>query len=100
MKFDTKGVGGGLCHRVPTHWCANYKLRVECGRIDHFVRGLKPEIREQVVVDLFNKGGRWEDFERLDTYAVVLSNPTSKRCERSHLSLVVLSARTRHMARP
>jgi hypothetical protein len=32
-------------------------------KIDRFVRGLKPKVCERVVVDPFNKCGRWEDFK-------------------------------------
>ncbi len=49
-------------------------------KIDRFVRGLKPEIRERVVVDPFNEGGRWEDFKRLLTYAVAMDATIEQSC--------------------
>jgi hypothetical protein len=49
-------------------------------KIDRFVRGLKPGIRERVVVDPFNEGGCWEDFKRLLTYAVAMDGTIEQSC--------------------
>ena len=49
-------------------------------KIDRFVRGLKPGIRERVVVDPFNKGDRWEDFKRLLTNAVAMDATIEQSC--------------------
>ena len=63
-----------LCAQI-----TNLELSVD-DKIDLFVRGLKPEIREQVVVDPFNENGRWKDFKRLLTYTVVMDATIEQSC--------------------
>ena len=59
-------------------WITNLELSVG-DKIDGFVYGFKPKIRERVV-DPFNEGGRWEDFKRLLTYAVVMDAIIEQSC--------------------
>ena len=80
-------------------------LKLSMGdKSDRFVRGLKSKIRKRVVVDPFVQGGRWEDFN-----AYLCNSNGSHHWEMllqryakdsSDLSLMFLSTRTRHMARP